>query len=812
MKFLLVFIFVGHHSNKVMKNSTLCFILLSIIILVANCKLKGQSLILPANFPQFNINENNSPEEGYYFISAYPMPDKKPGWLMMIDSYGTPIYYRYFSSELSCFNLQPNRLLSFMKRGAEAKFYLMDSTFTAIDSLYAKTYVPNPHDFIALENGHFLFLADDVRVMDMSSYGGKTNALVTGCVVQEQDENKNVVFTWNSWDHFQITDSYTDLTVSSVDLTHHNSLDVDQNGNIYLGCRSLNEITKINRQTGEIIWRLGGKNNQFFFTDPSSTFSMCHDFKQLPNGNFTLFDNGNERNPPYSRALEYSIDQVNKVVDLAWSYDANKSLYADSSGSSTKLQNGNTLIGYGNSIGNPALLEVNPDSSIAFSIGFDSYSSPSAFKTNFQTTLFEPATHLIDFGEWDGYTEPVYLLAVKNNSTSVVKLTSYSTHTDAFRIDNSFPISIPANGQVILNVIYFPMNIHTGLVKDILTINSDINTSSLVQRISQQITLMGTQYDGTAPVASISLAGAENIPQDTIVYITFNEPTRWVNNTEFSYNNVDSLIVFKKDNASGENVPFDAVINTDKNKITIRTISLLSHTQTYYIAVADKFEDYSNKKGSAKSATFKTIDLTPPIGVITPSNGTINVDPASAIIIQYNEPIRNTNNSELTNSNISSLIALKVNDFNGANVSFTATINTEKTTITITPSVQLASWSTFYVAIGDVVEDFNNNKAAATSSSFTTRNGTIVPELLVNKVYVFPNPSLGLFNIQNINNKSFKLKVTDIKGRVVYEQTFRDVNSQSIDLSIYPDGIYLLNIYVDDSASGPIIKLIKQHE
>jgi hypothetical protein len=382
--------------------------ILTLIWLINSVSLHGQALNVPANFPKYEVTANNSPDDGYFFLSAYQMPDKKPGFLMMIDNYGTPVYYRYFNNVLNCFGLQPNGLLSFMKRGTSIMFYMMDSTYTIVDSLKAKTYKTDPHDFIAMKNGHYLFFADDPRIMDMSSYGGKTNATVTGCVIQEQDENKNVVFTWSTWDHFQISDSYADLTVSSIDFIHHNSIDVDEDGNIYLISRSLNEVTKIDRQTGDIIWRLGGKNNQFTFTDPTSIFSLPHDFRKLPNGNFTIFDNGNERDPPYSRSLEYSIDQVNKVVDLVWNFDAGKKLYADNSGSSTRLQTGNTVVCYGNGITNPAILEVHPDSSIAFRLEFEKYSSPRAYKSQWKTTLFEPLTSSIDFGEWDGYTTSSY--------------------------------------------------------------------------------------------------------------------------------------------------------------------------------------------------------------------------------------------------------------------------------------------------------------------------------------------------------------------------------------------------------------------
>ena len=34
-------------------------------------------------------------------------------------------------------------------------------------------------------------------------------------------------------------------------------------GHLLISSRHMDEVTKIDRQTGEIIWRLGGKNNDF---------------------------------------------------------------------------------------------------------------------------------------------------------------------------------------------------------------------------------------------------------------------------------------------------------------------------------------------------------------------------------------------------------------------------------------------------------------------------------------------------------------------------------------------------------------------
>ena len=39
---------------------------------------------------------------------------------------------------------------------------------------------------------------------------------------------------------------------------------------LMISSRHLNEITKISRTTGDIIWRFGGKNNQFTFVNDTN--------------------------------------------------------------------------------------------------------------------------------------------------------------------------------------------------------------------------------------------------------------------------------------------------------------------------------------------------------------------------------------------------------------------------------------------------------------------------------------------------------------------------------------------------------------
>ena len=150
---------------------------------------------------------------------------------------------------------------------------------------------------------------------------------------------------------------------SAVDYIHGNAIELDYDGNLLISSRHLNEISKISRSTGEFIWRLGGNNNEFTFVNDTIPFHYQHDIRRLENGNITMFDNGNFRAPLVSRALEYQLDEVNKVATLVWSYQHTPVVYGAFMGSVQRLKNGNTLIGWGGT--SPALTEVTPSGTIA---------------------------------------------------------------------------------------------------------------------------------------------------------------------------------------------------------------------------------------------------------------------------------------------------------------------------------------------------------------------------------------------------------------------------------------------------------------
>jgi len=305
---------------------------------------------LPATFPFINITTNTNPARGKIFCSNISPLDSNIPYLMILENNGNPVFYRRMKATCTDFKEQPNGLLTYFTTGSR-KFYGMDSTYTIIDSFYCGNgYQNDVHELRLLPDGNALLLAMDPQVVDMSKIfpGGKTDAVVVGAIIQEIDQDKNVVFQWRSWDHFNITDAeHIDLTASTIDYVHANALEIDYDGNILLSSRHLSEITKINRETGKIIWRLGGKNNQFTFINDSIGFSYQHAIRRTKSGTYTLFDNGNYHTPPFSRAVEYKIDDYEKTAKLIWEYRNSPLSFSPALGYVDRLDNGNTTVSWG---------------------------------------------------------------------------------------------------------------------------------------------------------------------------------------------------------------------------------------------------------------------------------------------------------------------------------------------------------------------------------------------------------------------------------------------------------------------------------
>jgi hypothetical protein len=338
----------------------------------------------PNDFPEFTITQNGETAPGYLIGSVDSQNPEVGSYFMIMDNSAVPVFYSKTQSlgELMCNGLFAYRL-EIPGMSKKYTWYLQNEDFIDIDTFQmGNGYLADNHDFQLLPNGHVLMLCYDSQIIDMSQIveGGHPAANISGAVIQELDVHKNVIFQWRSWDHILVTDTYRNVTSARFGYIHVNSIEFDEtDGNIILSCRETSEVIKVSRATGEVMWRMGGKNEEFTYINehPETAprhFKLMHDVRRHANGHLTMFDNGADKRDMermYSRAVEYDLDEVNKTATMVWEFRHTPDILTLTGGNATRLANGNTIINWGGAAkagDAPAMTEADPGEQLVYEI------------------------------------------------------------------------------------------------------------------------------------------------------------------------------------------------------------------------------------------------------------------------------------------------------------------------------------------------------------------------------------------------------------------------------------------------------------
>ena len=226
----------------------------------------------------------------------------------------------------------------------------------AHDYAAAVPYSTDDHELLiesaAAGDTNIVMFGYDTRRLDLTTFGGAPDQMLTGHTLLRQTRDGSVRFLWSAWDNFSLQDWQevpADLsTAIGVDFDHPNSIAVDGNGNYVVSFRNLDEITNIDAVTGRMRWRFGGRNNQFTLVgDPLAGFAGQHSVRMLPNGRLLLYDAGLHHDPPESRAAEYRLDLNAMTATLLWQFRHTPPVYTEYLGSVQRWTDGSTLVGFG---------------------------------------------------------------------------------------------------------------------------------------------------------------------------------------------------------------------------------------------------------------------------------------------------------------------------------------------------------------------------------------------------------------------------------------------------------------------------------
>src|SRR5215208_1609997 len=313
---------------------------------------------LPAFLRTLSFTVTGNPSPGYRIASA-GAPDGTV-WAVAFDGAGAVRWYRHFDEPavVGDFQQQPNgnftvpigstygwqptytRFLEFTPAGEVVR------QFSAPPPLYT-----DHHELLltfrdtALEAAHFF--AYSLRTVDASQHGLGPGTLLAGHSILRQSASNANTFLWNAWDHVTLDDWIEPPFQAPFDFDHPNSLDIGRDGNFLVSFRNMGEVTKLDSRNGRIIWRLGGRNNQFrFVNDPKNGFSAQHFAREVEDGHVLIYDNGTRHEPPETRVVEYALDTVAKTATLVWEYRHSPPIYTAFMGSAQRLRDGLTFINY----------------------------------------------------------------------------------------------------------------------------------------------------------------------------------------------------------------------------------------------------------------------------------------------------------------------------------------------------------------------------------------------------------------------------------------------------------------------------------
>jgi hypothetical protein len=273
-------------------------------------------------------------------------------------------------------------------------------------------------------------ITDTFMVLETATQGEIWNGLeVIYDTISEYNWDGDLLWQWDARVHLPFNSTiYTAICNNYTfrgytDWMHANSFAWDKVENtIWLNVRNQDTILKIDKDTGDIIWR-AGRNGNFTIlalngTEVDSIWHYPHSLEWIGDNHYILFDNGLfDPNVPSSMTrdgtgisgfVEFEIDEENQEIREVWSWHSTNSSYyfSESGGDADRLPNGNTLGIFANKalvLARPdpiIFAEVTPDGEIAWELqvrgGNGTYYWAHRVERFYETPLVEIQDQVLD--------------------------------------------------------------------------------------------------------------------------------------------------------------------------------------------------------------------------------------------------------------------------------------------------------------------------------------------------------------------------------------------------------------------------------
>jgi hypothetical protein len=329
---------------------------------------------LPHDFPELSVARPGNVPSGWYLTNNFTTASGTSPYTMVLDNYGTPVWYqKAVNGTVS--DVTP------LRDGTIA--WWLDGVFDVYNpGTQATRVITSPdlyidiHELDPLPNGNVMVLSYPQKPnVDLTALGMGPSATIFDCLITELDSRGNAVWQWRASDHISPGESLHPL---GADIFHCNSVDTDPlSGNVLLSSRENDAVYLIAKNTGNIIWKLGGNslNHDHEQTvaitgDPEGAFDAQHDARFQPNGDISLYDDQSFTGLS-ARAVEYQIDTSAGRATLVWAYQSADGKRSFATGSFRRLSGGtDNVVGWGAKPNSPLFTEVDALGRVLLTVWF----------------------------------------------------------------------------------------------------------------------------------------------------------------------------------------------------------------------------------------------------------------------------------------------------------------------------------------------------------------------------------------------------------------------------------------------------------
>jgi len=305
-------------------------------------------LVLPPELPHFQLAHRDPLrcQPGYRLFNIMdlmpPTPPERMSFLVLVNEEGQYVWWRKRGpGTFTDARVLPNgHMLHIFQNPMTQQQRAFETTWDGQMEFWASRDTVKVHHEVGVgPGGNYLYLTYTHQMVGTELWEGDGLEIV-------DPVTGTILWDWDIFDHVSTAEFDPDLILVTgrsgmgKDWTHCNACVWDEDRSmIWVSVRHLNRLLGVDYPSGNVrvVLGQGGLGGL-----PLMSFQHAPEVEE--DGTLLLFDNGNKRDPPYSRVVHFSWNEAANTVTELGEWRDTPDYYAAAVGDADRLPNGNILV------------------------------------------------------------------------------------------------------------------------------------------------------------------------------------------------------------------------------------------------------------------------------------------------------------------------------------------------------------------------------------------------------------------------------------------------------------------------------------